>query len=598
MVISKCKKSLLSLFVLSIVGCGGGDNPNEPPVLSQSNSAFLDERSSATLSITASDNDGSISSYSWKQASGPSVEFDGSLSTISFLVPDVEEDTGISFTVTVTDNDGASAQATVSSTIKDINRAPEITSRNFAVEFNQATEIAIAAVDADEDELTFGIDAAPAYGEVTITDNSNLVLLYTPDENSISADAFTISISDGIDTSTQVIDVDIVDTSAPVVTSYSPSNDDVRIAMESELTVTFDDVMGEIASSEEGACAGAFQLSRNNFSSCIAIEVSSSDTRNFTLKPNDNGSGGMWPEQTYQLRVTALASNFYGVPAEPQTITSFNTELPNLIITEFSSSYYSDDNRWVELYNGTANDRNLSDYALHTGSIDLDLFERAGSQIFPLPDKTIKSGEYIILQGRFGNGYWQSSTEESEQLVLVGSADDNVRPAWSTDGFIELLTSNQRFTADFVRFGDSEQLPVSSHAWDASRSLRTVGNILGTSMARNLQHLDSNVPEDWSVAKFMTPGGPNDVNDCFDDADLDGIPDCAEAEGKTFAGLPLYEWGARVNQKDIFIEVDYMESDDPGVIPHQIALEKVQDSFDKKVTKCILMLEIFIIHRR
>ncbi len=42
------------------------------------------------------------------------------------------------------------------------------------------------------------------------------------------------------------------------------------------------------------------------------------------------------------------------------------------------------------------------------------------------------------------------------------------------------------------------------------------------------------------------------------DADFDGIPDCAELPGKTFYTMPLYEWGARQNQQDLFIEVDYM----------------------------------------
>ncbi len=42
------------------------------------------------------------------------------------------------------------------------------------------------------------------------------------------------------------------------------------------------------------------------------------------------------------------------------------------------------------------------------------------------------------------------------------------------------------------------------------------------------------------------------------DNDNDGIPDCAEQPGHTFYGMPLYDWGARVNQTDIFIEVDYM----------------------------------------
>ncbi len=43
------------------------------------------------------------------------------------------------------------------------------------------------------------------------------------------------------------------------------------------------------------------------------------------------------------------------------------------------------------------------------------------------------------------------------------------------------------------------------------------------------------------------------------DADMDGIPDCAEEPGKTFYNMPLYEWGARKGQMDLFVEVDWMD---------------------------------------
>ena len=37
------------------------------------------------------------------------------------------------------------------------------------------------------------------------------------------------------------------------------------------------------------------------------------------------------------------------------------------------------------------------------------------------------------------------------------------------------------------------------------------------------------------------------------------------AEGTTFSGLPLYEWGARPEQTDVFVELDYMASDDEAL---------------------------------
>ena len=50
----------------------------------------------------------------------------------------------------------------------------------------------------------------------------------------------------------------------------------------------------------------------------------------------------------------------------------------------------------------------------------------------------------------------------------------------------------------------------------------------------------------------------------------------------TFAGLPLYDWGARTGQKDVFIHVDYMQSTDPACTPRQAALDNVVAAFAAK----------------
>jgi len=63
------------------------------------------------------------------------------------------------------------------------------------------------------------------------------------------------------------------------------------------------------------------------------------------------------------------------------------------------------------------------------------------------------------------------------------------------------------------------------------------------------------------------------------DEDEDGIPDCAEQSGYEFNGIPVYEYGARQGVKDIFIEIDYMQSVDQGIIPQRESLQKVVDSF-------------------
>ena len=71
-------------------------------------------------------------------------------------------------------------------------------------------------------------------------------------------------------------------------------------------------------------------------------------------------------------------------------------------------------------------------------------------------------------------------------------------------------------------------------------------------------------------------------NNVINDTDKDGIPDINEIPGSTFFGLPLYDWGARTNIRDIFVHINYMESDNRGIIPQKAALDKVVKAFSNK----------------
>ncbi len=64
--------------------------------------------------------------------------------------------------------------------------------------------------------------------------------------------------------------------------------------------------------------------------------------------------------------------------------------------------------------------------------------------------------------------------------------------------------------------------------------------------------------------------------------DNDGIPDSAEMPGSTFAGLDLYALGARVGQRDIFLEIDHMDSSEAGLNPQKAAFDKIVAAFAAK----------------
>ncbi len=155
---------------------------------------------------------------------------------------------------------------------------------------------------------------------------------------------------------------------------------------------------------------------------------------------------------------------------------------------------------------------------------------------------------------------------------------DDKLPFWDQSGFIEISSKVGR---DFVRFGSNSTSPSSSNEWDGINApeLTYSATDYGKSIVRDKFNTDTNSGNDWTFREFATAGGPNDVTS-NEDTDQDGIPDCSETnEDSTFASLPLYKWGARIGQKDIFIHVDYMDSADPGVIPRKEALEKVQAAF-------------------
>ncbi len=74
----------------------------------------------------------------------------------------------------------------------------------------------------------------------------------------------------------------------------------------------------------------------------------------------------------------------------------------------------------------------------------------------------------------------------------------------------------------------------------------------------------------------------------YQDGDGDGITDQCEAEGTTFYGMPLHWWGARPDQPDLFIEIDYMADQDAVLGEHLMdqpregALQLVIESFAKE----------------
>jgi hypothetical protein len=264
------------------------------------------------------------------------------------------------------------------------------------------------------------------------------------------------------------------------------------------------------------------------------------------------------------------------------TLTVIESNLANLVISEVATCYYYDITCWFEIYNPNSAAINLSSYQVKVSSINVT----NGSEATPITNYTLPSfevaaGSYAILSGNV-DGLSQRGT----QLIQIRSG--NQIPFWTGSGFVELMKDGA--TVDFVRFGSSTQIPTTSSQWSGSSvgALPYSASSYGKSIARlypDIATIDTNTASDWSSIDWTTPAGRNDVPVGAVDADGDGIPDSAEVSGGTFAGLDLHSMGARTGQKNIFIEVDYMNSIDAGVIPRRESLQMVVDSFNAQSIK-------------
>lgn len=265
----------------------------------------------------------------------------------------------------------------------------------------------------------------------------------------------------------------------------------------------------------------------------------------------------------------------------------------DLLLTEISANLTRngfEGTSWFELYNPTAAPIQLSAYTLR-GSWRMLLEYSPGHGVphsadpidFPLSNVVIPAGGHLVVAAK-SKAYFS----DSAQVVHVGMKERY--PDWDTDGSIELLRNGA--AVDFARFGASTAMPATQGQWLGNSvnywPVKDLFNTVSGSYVRMAETnpRDTNRQDDWTFVHYATPGGRHDMKPSEVDADLDGIPDSAEVQGGTYAGVDLFAMGARTGRRDIFVELDYMvESTPSGTIssqPQEEALQKVVDAFARK----------------
>ena len=113
------------------------------------------------------------------------------------------------------------------------------------------------------------------------------------------------------------------------VSSTSPADSETSVNTNSNISITLSepvDTSTVTTNTSDTSCSGTFQVSSNNFSSCIRMSdssVASSDNRTFTVNPNTD----LEDHTTYKIRVTTGVSDSLNhiLSSQYESATGFRT---------------------------------------------------------------------------------------------------------------------------------------------------------------------------------------------------------------------------------------------------------------------------------
>ncbi|WP_343073381.1 myxosortase-dependent M36 family metallopeptidase [Pyxidicoccus fallax] len=191
---------------------------NRAPTVNAGVDLIAVERSTVTLTGSASDADNNALTYLWTQTAGTPVALSGyNTATATFTAPETATGEMLTFRLAVSDGQ-TSGNDTVNVRIDNANRAPMVTASSVSVDERSTATLQATASDADGDNLTYAwtqLDGEP----VTLEGADTATATFST--GNVSADAelrFRVSVSDGQASTTADVVVNVRDVNrAPTV---------------------------------------------------------------------------------------------------------------------------------------------------------------------------------------------------------------------------------------------------------------------------------------------------------------------------------------------------------------------------------------------
>jgi uncharacterized delta-60 repeat protein len=352
------------------------------------------------------------------------------------------------------------------------------------------------------------------YGGSCSSDNTTS----TTDNNTVTFNALadgtydncTISVTDSASNASSTLDVNtfVVDTTAPTVSSISPTDNQSGVSISDNISVTFSESMdntsvttntgilldnGSIASNT--SCSGSFQLSSDNFSSCL--QMSSSPSSSNSYKTFAVASDNLSYSTTYKTRVTTVVKDSAGntLSSQYETSSGFTTKSWTQQLGTSSGDV------------GTGVTVDSSNNIYVTGRTTGGLDEKTNSGSFDL---------FLVKYNSSGTKQWTQQLGTSGidygNGVTVDSSG-NIYVTGHTEGVLDSNTNSGGRDIFLVKYNSSgakqwtQQLGSSSHESGESIAVDSSNNIYVAGYAEG--GLDSNTysgSKDIILVKYNSSG--------------------------------------------------------------------------------------------
>jgi len=211
---------LILIFAITVTDNDGGTATdtvaisvypvNALPTAQAGTDQTVDEQTTVTLSASASDTDGRIVSYLWKQVAGTTVALSDNTSAVpTFATPTLTIAETLTLVVTVTDNEGGTATDTVFVTVNPVNALPTVVGVDQTVYAQTRVTLTASATDTDGTIDSYLWTQTSAGTAVTLYDSGAEEPTFTaPIITTAETLTFEVTVTDNEDgTATDTIDV-------------------------------------------------------------------------------------------------------------------------------------------------------------------------------------------------------------------------------------------------------------------------------------------------------------------------------------------------------------------------------------------------------